>query len=161
MLDLPDPFSPVMALKNGSNPGTTVLVAYDLNPSKVTSLMYIASLFGLLTPQMATIDRNPRRASASLPPLTDPELESTKWFEFCYFRFFSISNFNQLQGGKLPVVFMGFPKNVRIFPKKTCVLANDFFSKIDVLQNIFVFVNLVARAHLGFSRRTFFMRECL
>lgn len=56
------------------------------------------------------MDRNPRRASASLPPLIDSQLQSPKWFEFSYFRFFSISNFNQLQGGKLPVIFMGFPK---------------------------------------------------
>lgn len=43
MLDLPDPFKPVMALKNGSKPETTVLVAYDLNPSKQISLIYMVT----------------------------------------------------------------------------------------------------------------------
>lgn len=42
MFDLPEPFKPVMALKKGSKPGTTVRVAYDLNPSKQTSLMCMA-----------------------------------------------------------------------------------------------------------------------
>jgi len=39
MFDLPDPFRPVIALNSGSNPDTTVRVAYDLNPSMITSRM--------------------------------------------------------------------------------------------------------------------------
>jgi len=42
MFDLPEPFNPVIALNNGSNPGTTVRLAYDLKPSMHTSSMYIA-----------------------------------------------------------------------------------------------------------------------
>ena len=41
MLDLPLPFNPVIALNCGSNPETVVRVAYDLNPSITTCLMYI------------------------------------------------------------------------------------------------------------------------
>lgn len=43
MLDLPEPLSPVMALKEGSKPETTVRVAYDLKPSITTSSMYMAA----------------------------------------------------------------------------------------------------------------------
>lgn len=39
MLDLPEPFRPVMALNWGSNPATTWRCAYDLKPSMVISLM--------------------------------------------------------------------------------------------------------------------------
>lgn len=39
MLDLPDPLSPVIALKRGSKPGTTTRDAYDLKPSMVISEM--------------------------------------------------------------------------------------------------------------------------
>jgi hypothetical protein len=42
MLDLPLPFKPVMALKRGSNAGTMVRCAYDLNPSMQTSSTYMA-----------------------------------------------------------------------------------------------------------------------
>ena len=41
MLDLPLPFSPVIALKYRSKLGTVTLWAYDLNPSIVTSSIYI------------------------------------------------------------------------------------------------------------------------
>mmetsp|Transcript_4456 Transcript_4456/g.19104 ORF Transcript_4456/g.19104 Transcript_4456/m.19104 type:complete len:100 (+) Transcript_4456:3906-4205(+) len=43
ILDFPDPFSPVMALNDGSKPDTTVRDAYDLNPSTMTSSIYISS----------------------------------------------------------------------------------------------------------------------
>lgn len=43
MLDFPEPLSPVMALKDGSKPDTTVRVAYDLKPSITTSSMYMAA----------------------------------------------------------------------------------------------------------------------
>jgi hypothetical protein len=46
MLLLPEPFSPVIALKNGSKFGTTVRCAYDLKPSSTTSSMYIAAVTG-------------------------------------------------------------------------------------------------------------------
>ena len=39
MLDLPDPLSPVIALKRGSNPGTVTREAYDLKPSMMISEM--------------------------------------------------------------------------------------------------------------------------
>jgi hypothetical protein len=42
MLDLPEPLRPVMALKDGSKPDTTVRVAYDLKPSITISSMYMA-----------------------------------------------------------------------------------------------------------------------
>ena len=42
--DLPLPFRPVMALKAGSKPETTVRVAYDLKPSSTISMMYILAL---------------------------------------------------------------------------------------------------------------------
>lgn len=41
MLDLPDPFRPVIALNCGSKPGMTTLCAYDLNPSTVISFTCI------------------------------------------------------------------------------------------------------------------------
>jgi len=41
MLLLPEPFRPVMALNRGSNAGTTVRCAYDLNPSMHTSSTYM------------------------------------------------------------------------------------------------------------------------
>jgi hypothetical protein len=41
MLDLPLPFSPVMALKPGSNCERQTRCAYDLKPSMLTSLMYM------------------------------------------------------------------------------------------------------------------------
>lgn len=41
MFDLPLPFSPVMALKTGSKPGTFTRVAYDLKPSRVISSIYM------------------------------------------------------------------------------------------------------------------------
>ena len=41
MLLLPEPFRPVMALNRGSNAGTTVRCAYDLNPSMHTSSTYL------------------------------------------------------------------------------------------------------------------------
>ena len=41
IFDLPLPLSPVMALKLQSNPDTSVLWAYDLNPSKTIFFMYI------------------------------------------------------------------------------------------------------------------------
>lgn len=41
--DLPLPLSPVMALKRGSNPLTTVRVAYDLKPSRMISSMCMAA----------------------------------------------------------------------------------------------------------------------
>jgi len=43
MLDLPEPFRPVMALNWGSNPATTCRCAYDLKPSMVISLMNMAA----------------------------------------------------------------------------------------------------------------------
>jgi len=42
MLDLPEPFRPVMALKNGSKLGTTVRWAYDLKPSTTISSINMA-----------------------------------------------------------------------------------------------------------------------
>jgi hypothetical protein len=39
-----------MALNSGSNPGTTVRPAYDLNPSRVTSLMCISPAAGEASP---------------------------------------------------------------------------------------------------------------
>jgi hypothetical protein len=53
MLDLPDPLRPVMALKKGSKPDTTVRVAYDLKPSRHISLMYILQLL-LLSPSSSS-----------------------------------------------------------------------------------------------------------
>ena len=41
IFDLPLPFKPVMALKRGSKPFTSVRLAYDLNPSKTIPLIYI------------------------------------------------------------------------------------------------------------------------
>ena len=41
MLDLPDPFRPVIALNCGSKPGMTTLCAYDLKPSTVISFTCI------------------------------------------------------------------------------------------------------------------------
>lgn len=42
MLDLPDPFNPVMALNCESHPEITVRVAYDLNPSMINSSTFIS-----------------------------------------------------------------------------------------------------------------------
>ena len=42
MLLFPLPFSPVMALKSGSNPSISVRCAYDLKPSRTTFFMYIS-----------------------------------------------------------------------------------------------------------------------
>ena len=41
MFDFPLPFRPVIALKNGSNPLTSVRCAYDLKPSITNDLMYM------------------------------------------------------------------------------------------------------------------------
>lgn len=41
MLDLPDPLSPVIAVKEGSQPLIAVRLAYDLNPSITTSFTHI------------------------------------------------------------------------------------------------------------------------
>ena len=41
IFDFPEPFRPVIALNYGSKPAITVLFAYDLNPSKIISLMCI------------------------------------------------------------------------------------------------------------------------
>lgn len=43
IFDLPEPFSPVMALNSESQPVITVRVAYDLKPSRIISWMYIAT----------------------------------------------------------------------------------------------------------------------
>ena len=44
MLLFPEPFKPVMALNRGSNAGTTVRCAYDLNPSMHTSSTYMTQV---------------------------------------------------------------------------------------------------------------------
>ena len=41
ILDLPLPFKPVIALKSGSNPLTSVRLAYDLKPSSTIPFIYI------------------------------------------------------------------------------------------------------------------------
>ena len=46
ILDLPLPFKPVMALKNGSKPGILTRVAYDLKPSIVISSIYMTLALG-------------------------------------------------------------------------------------------------------------------
>eukprot|EP00967_Tisochrysis_lutea_P131188 scaffold227790_cov28-Tisochrysis_lutea.AAC.2 len=43
-LDLPEPFSPVIALNCASNPEITVRVAYDLNPSRMISMICMPAL---------------------------------------------------------------------------------------------------------------------
>lgn len=43
MLDLPDPLSPVMQLNEASQPEITVRVAYDLNPSMISSSTFMAT----------------------------------------------------------------------------------------------------------------------
>ena len=59
MFDLPEPFNPVIALNNGSNPGTTVRLAYDLKPSMHTSSMYIArAACGSRAPTNAAMKRS-------------------------------------------------------------------------------------------------------
>lgn len=41
ILDFPDPLSPVIALNSMSQPEIVVRVAYDLNPSIISSSMYM------------------------------------------------------------------------------------------------------------------------
>ena len=45
MLDLPEPFKPVIALNYGSKSGILVRTEYDLKPSITISLMYIVDFF--------------------------------------------------------------------------------------------------------------------
>jgi hypothetical protein len=61
MLDLPEPFRPVMALKNGSKLGTAVRCAYDLKPSTTISSIY------MLAPARRRTPRRLSRCACSVP----------------------------------------------------------------------------------------------
>ena len=68
MFDLPEPFKPVIALKDESKSEISVRVAYDLKPSRMTFVIYIVAQSHIELRHSTNVTKLWKQKKIKIPP---------------------------------------------------------------------------------------------